>query len=89
MLNVAYAGSHSVHLPAGGFSYNVIPPNLLTTCQNQHIAGCVPYPTLQCRRAQPERLAGFKYLPLVADHGDETYVQWFELPDGLHMEQEY
>jgi hypothetical protein len=44
VLNVAYAGSHSVHLPAGGFSYNVIPPSLLATCQNQHIAGCVPYP---------------------------------------------
>ncbi len=42
--NLAYAGSHSVHLPFGDFSYNDILPQNLQTCQEQHIAGCVPYP---------------------------------------------
>ncbi|MGH9354397.1 MAG: hypothetical protein ACRD2G_19890, partial [Terriglobia bacterium] len=48
MINIAYAGAHDVHLPFGGFSYNVIPPNLLGQCQGKKTTpsgtACVPYP---------------------------------------------
>lgn len=48
MLNVAYAGAHDVHLPFGGYSPNVIPPNLIATCQGRKVlpdgTDCVPYP---------------------------------------------
>jgi hypothetical protein len=50
VLNLAYAGSHSVHLPFGNFSYNDILPQNLATCENKRISpitgqACVPYPT--------------------------------------------
>lgn len=48
MVNVAYAGAHDVNLPFGGFSYNVIPPNMISQCQGNKFtstgAACVPYP---------------------------------------------
>ncbi len=48
MFNVAYAGAHDYHLQQNGYSPNVIPPNLLSTCQGKAFSAggtqCVPYP---------------------------------------------
>jgi hypothetical protein len=48
MFNVAYAAAHDYHLQQAGYSFNVIPPNLWSTCQGKKFApsgtACVPYP---------------------------------------------